>query len=517
MATPTFTLLNHQPLSSADTNTGWNDLTTADADIKVEGTASMSGVFRANGEQGYYDAGSAPVTAAGKTLRGWVFTNNIAYMGVDGSGDEYKLLAFDGSTTEVKPLFASDTYPGGWFNYIWDMDEFTTLTLANVQRWGVESGHASNAKNVVNTWMDVIRYLDGYSMVGGTTGDRVRLSDIASLDSISAYGVCSNVNNVYFATGTLQFGTGATAHWFEASRDVLVLTDQNVAAGLYSISAVGAGTTVVIENSVLKSVGTADNTRFAIDLSDTNLASATFTGNLCTRASTIDFKSGQTMTNNTYDDCGQIIPAGADVSGSIVRNYGETADTAPTNMSALVYDETSDPDGKLDNMSFTKGTEATHAIEFGVNSPLSMTLRGITFDGYNASNNQNDSAIHVKRTSGTVTISIAENGTSPSYRTDGATVNIVVPSQVLTITGVPTGAEYRLYEDDPTSGVIGTTELQGAESWTGGNITYNYTWASDVDVALQVIEPGYVEYVTYFTLTSTSQTVNVVLQQETNT
>jgi hypothetical protein len=90
-----------------------------------------------------------------------------------------------------------------------------------VRRWGVEAGHATNAKNVTNTWMDVIRYLDGYPMVGGTSGDKVRLADIAAVDITSAYGVCTNVNDVFFATGTLQLGTGATTHYFEASGEVL--------------------------------------------------------------------------------------------------------------------------------------------------------------------------------------------------------------------------------------------------------------------------------------------------------
>lgn len=424
MAAPTITLLNHQLLDAADANTNWTDLTTADTDIKVEGNNSMSGIFRTDGEQGYADLGSAPVTAAGKTLRGWILTNNLPYMGTMAS-DPYKLLAYDGSTTELKNLFGSDTYPGGWFNFIWDMDDFTTLTLANVQRWGVEAGHASNAKNAINTWMDAMRYLDGYSMTGGTSGDKVRLSDIATYDkgttTLRGYGVITEISSVFFCTGTVQFGTGATTHYFEMDGQILVFKNENVASGLYSLSGIGSGTDVVIKNSVIRSAGSTDATRFVLDFDDSNLASFLFTDNLIVRASTIHLKSGQTATGNVFDDCDVIYAAGADMDDCIIKNFPGTSGS-----SALVWDVNTDPDGYLDNQSYTKGTATAHAIEFGTTSPTSMTIRGIDFSGYNASNGQADSTLHIRRTSGTVTISAVGCTGNISYLSDGATVIISV-------------------------------------------------------------------------------------------
>ena len=86
MATPTLTRINDGGLTNgyinnADAATGWTDLTTPDPDIKVQGTNSASGIGRANNEDQYYDAGSAPVTAAGKVFRMWVNTINTPYMG----------------------------------------------------------------------------------------------------------------------------------------------------------------------------------------------------------------------------------------------------------------------------------------------------------------------------------------------------------------------------------------------------------------------------------------------------
>jgi hypothetical protein len=437
VATPTFTLigaggLTDGVLTSADANTGWSDLTTADTDIKVEGTGSMSGVLRADGEQGYYDAGGAPVSASGLVFRGWILTNNLPYMGTYAS-DPYKLLAYDGTTEEQLALFGSDTYPGGWF-YIWqDMDAFTTLTLANVDRWGVESGHASNAKNVVNTWMDVMRYLDGYSFTGGTTSDRVTMADVASVDLSSAYGVTQTVNGVYFGYGTLQIGSGATTTWFEMDGEVLVFVDPpgalSIPTGLYDITATGSGCNCFITGSVIRSGGTLDSTRVVIDLSDTNLNDVEFSSNLVVRASTIAFQSGMTATGNTFDDCGQITHAGANMNDCVIQGYEGTAGTA-----ALVYNVNADPDGEVDGITFTKGTAATHAIEFGSNTPSSVTLRDQTYSGYNASNGQNDSTFY-NNTGGALTINLDGASGNATYRNGtGASTTIASDPVTTTIT-----------------------------------------------------------------------------------
>lgn len=432
MASPTLTLLNHTEIDDADDNTGWNDTTTADADITVEGSASMSGILRADGESSYYDHGSAPVTAVGKTLRGWFNTVNVPYMQPESSSG-YQVFMYDGSSTEYKVIFGSDTYFGGWFNYIWDCDDFTTLTLANVQRWGVYANHHTNAKNAINSWHDVIRYLDGYSMTGGTSGDKITLAEIATADRgtspLYAYGVLVEVSSVFFCTGDVQFGTGATTMYAVMDGDVLVFKDENVAAGLYSLSGVGSGSDVVIQNSVILSAGTTDDTRYVFDWSDVDLASFSCTDNRLVRASTSTFQSGQTVTGNTFDDCGQITPDGADMTGGVVKNYEGTSDT-----SALVWDLNTDPDGLLDDMSFTKGTASTHAIEFGTNIPSEITLTGIDFSGYNASDDQTDSTLDFKDTSGTITVNLVGCSGNISETNSGCTVVWVIDPVQLSVT-----------------------------------------------------------------------------------
>ena len=62
--------------------------------------------------------------------------------------------------------------------------------------------------------------------------------------------------------------------------------------------------------------------------------------------------------------------------------------------SALIWNVALDPDGELDNMTFSIGANAHHAIQYGGSTPTTTTLRGIDFIGFNAVDGNNDSALY---------------------------------------------------------------------------------------------------------------------------
>lgn len=134
------------------------------------------------------------------------------------------------------------------------------------------------------------------------------------------------------------------------------------------------------------------------------------------------------LSNGRWIGCDRIFANGAVLNNNAFTGYEGTANT-----SYLVWDVNSDPDGELDGCSFAKGTAATHAIEFGENSPTTMTLRDIDFSGYNATDGQNDSTFHFKRNTGSVTLNLVGVTGNVSYRTEGATITIVQNPVTLTI------------------------------------------------------------------------------------
>jgi hypothetical protein len=133
-----------------------------------------------------------------------------------------------------------------------------------------------------------------------------------------------------------------------------------------------------------------------------------------------------------FNGCGNIT-ANVELDNSFVLSPVVVANT-----SAVIWNDNTDPDGLLDNSTFTKGTTDHHAIEFGTGSPISLTLRGLNFSGFNASQDVNASIFHIKRTSGTVTINLvgcsSDVAFTNSYRTDGATVVIVLDPVTLQLT-----------------------------------------------------------------------------------
>ena len=432
MATPTLNLLNYALINTADANTNWTDATTPDPDVKVEGTNSMSGILRADGEASYYTNGTA-ISAVGKTFRMWFNSTAIAYMKTEAAGG-YEVLMYDGTTTETKTIFGQDTYNGGWFNVVIDAALFTTLTLANVTRWGIQAGHTINARNVLNNWNDYLKYLDGYAITSGTEGDPVTLTTIAERDRINGttlvgYGIILENEGVFISYGKLIFGTGATSTYFLMDGQVLVYSDKPVADGLYEFSIDGSGCEIFVNNSVIKGASPTGNTRVYFDFSDPN-TTVTFINNVISNAGTTIFSSGQTLYGNSYTDSGIIYQSGATL-------YNFTLNQ-PTGTMGIKLTDVS----KLYNTDFySSGTG--YAIE-GFESAGDYDLVGITFTNYAAgvSGTTGNEAVHVLATTGTVNLNISGAGTAAfSYHSEGAAVNIIAGSVTVSATVKNTGGD----------------------------------------------------------------------------
>ncbi len=428
MATPTIGLLNHQSINTAESTSGWSTFDTLDTDIKKEGSNGITGTFRSDGTSGYYtDPGGAPVTAVGKHIRMWINTTSVPYLDTEANGG-FELLMNDGSTTQYYTIFSKDDYYGGWFNAVVDCSLFNSLTLANVERWGVRVQYTSNAKNVDNVWVDYLRYLDGYYVTGGSSSDSITLTDIATADrgttTLYGYGIIEEVEGVFLAFGKLQLGNGSTTTYFEMEGEVLVFTDQPVADGLYLIDGNGSGVDIYINGSTIKSAGTSSDTRFDVDMSTNSPGSVEITGNSFQRGGTFKFTSGQTVTGNTFTDCQLITVAGADLSNCNVFESAVAADEG-----AILWNVNTDPDTYMDGMVFTKGTNDHHAIRFGANIPSEITLRNCVFNGFSSSNDVNGSIFRFDDTSGSITLNLVNCSTDGVFSVDdaaGCTVSVVI-------------------------------------------------------------------------------------------
>ncbi len=428
MATPTLGTINLTEITTAESITNWTGVSlSTDNELFKEGSNSVFGILRNDLEVMYYDDGTAR-DGTGEHLRIWINFTAFSLLDTEANGG-MEAFVFDNTNTDYFTIFGSDTYKGGWFNMVVDMAKFTTVTQANIDRWGIRFNRTGAPRQVDNTWMDYIRYMDGYYATGGTSGDKIDLAGIAAQDDITAnaYGIIQVIEGIYFGYGKLQIGNGATTTWFQMDGDVLSFADAPVAANFFEVSGNGSGANLVFTDSLIQSAGTTDDPRFVFDMSDTNITFS-MTGCVLQRSAAITFASGQTVTGNTFNNCGLITHAGAVMNNSVVKNYQGTP------IAALLYDVNADPDGEMDGMSFTKGSATKHAINFGTTSPLTMTLRDMSFSGYNAVDGNSDSTLYFARTSGEVTLNLIGVTGNVSITTAGCNVTKVINPVSTTIT-----------------------------------------------------------------------------------
>jgi hypothetical protein len=152
------------------------------------------------------------------------------------------------------------------------------------------------------------------------------------------------------------------------------------------------------------------------DNADVNISSCSFTG-----MNTFTFLSATDVLNSTFRGCNAVTATGSNLSGTQIL-----VPTVAADASALVWTDTTETDGKLDNMTFSKGTNAHHAISFAsTTTGVDYTLRNISFSGFNATPASNDSAIYVAATTGTITIYLISCSGSITAKTAGATVTFI--------------------------------------------------------------------------------------------
>lgn len=243
--------------------------------------------------------------------------------------------------------------------------------------------------------------------------------------------------------GTFSGGTG------HAVSDVITLNDNwtkvtvdAVSGGVVTQFTVNStkGRSATSGTAMTQSSTTGSGTGFSLTPDTDNILGAgtiTFVNVGFVKFGQTILSSNDSITGGRWINSGQVTANGAVLTNNAFTGYEGTANT-----SYLIWNVNSDPDGELDGCVFTKGTAATHAIEFGLNSPTTMTIRGIDFLGYNASDANNDSTFHFKRTTGSVTLNVVGCTGNFSYRTDGATISIVQNpvSLTLTVKDVETGA-----------------------------------------------------------------------------
>lgn len=312
---------------------------------------------------------------------------------------------------------------------------------------------------VANCFVDIIRILDlsvnngcAASISGGTSISPSTFDGFATLDAdsstnLQSYGLCRKLGaGTYGLQGPIRFGIAGAASWFADTNVTVVFEARGMRTTVYKLAViddgvlantstfklgtkVGSGVSATGKDGVVITAAAGVGWRFDAQTSaavdNVFIYGSTFNG----AEQGVKLQAGQEFIGGTISNSGAIDLG----TGAVFTKNSVPGSTVAADASAVIWNNANDPDTFLDGTSISKGTAAHHAIEFGLTSPLTMTLRNMTFVGFNAANGATDSTLHIKRTTGTVTINVI-GGTTPSYKTAGATVNIVANPVSVTIT-----------------------------------------------------------------------------------
>lgn len=456
MAAPSYTT-DLQDITLAESTTGWSALgggasgLGTGADFSMQGTLCVDKQVSAAEKGQLYNNGSTITPGANEHFFVWVFlatpgvTATLANRGlgivIGTSTTVYNTFHVEGSDTYGAAGRVGKCYPIRYVTTSSGSAPYRTLTGspgANPQYFGATANITGTVKGA-NLGVDAIRRGTGVFVTDGELANPGTFLGMASTaDNVSnRWGILSLVGASFelqgrFVVGRTSGGTPTAAYFDASNNNVLFVDTPHSQTDFTQIIVDHASTVFNLTNYTFKAGGT--NNRGRLIYATAGITSA-LTGCTFDGMSITTLVASVVADGCTWRGCDAITAPGCVVTNSLVSNS-----TVASNASALVWNANVDPDGKLDGTTFVRGTTTNHAIEFGTSSPLSMTLRGMTFTNYNAANNSNDSTLHIKRTTGTVTINLIGCSGNISYRTDGASVVLVNDPVTATVSVINSSA-----------------------------------------------------------------------------
>lgn len=493
----------------ASSTTGWTADTatpTAEPDFFYQGTGSISCTVKTSEIGMYYTSASQDLTTPKVAVLKVLATNKDV---LDGNGLVLRIGSATTAYYQYNSVFTATTYPiaGGWQIVCidpnvsqWRSSTTGSPSLSAVVYWAIRADFSATSKSQ-NVAMDAIDHVTNGTGLTGTAGDGASadgtFADFVTADEGTAnnrWGIVKTLNGILYVSGVVTIGSSGAATEFTDSNQVLVFPHHRVTNGFCGIDFnIQNASTVISSKSCFfsgrGSLFTSDDTRpdyTTVGTSGTlDVSSSTFSV-----FRQIDWNSKVTAKTTVYVNGLKVVGDGVDLRGSTFSGCTGAADA-----SYLGWNVATDPDGKLDSCSFTKGSTATHAIELGTTSPLNVTFRGITSTSYNASNGQNDSFFMVQRTApDVVTINLVGCTGNFSYKTAGATV--VVQSTVTVKVTVKNkagaaiqGVRVLVYDTAVAPGDLGGIVRE--ETNASGVAQESYNFVSPITARVIIRKKGY--------------------------
>lgn len=366
-----------------------------DTDFPIQSTNHASLTMNTTGKAGIFcDNGASFSWTSGHYLFGWIIWLAPGAIAERTSGG---LAMLCGSSVSVYKVFyvggkAFGLYPyGGWQNFAVDPTMTPSETIGSPTAYYIV-GSGANVLSAVSKGnplgFDVFRYGRGiFRIANGESGNYATFTGMAAANDATAarWGLFQFVQGGYKYKGLMYFGYGALTEFVDSNKSIVIDEMIFVQSNFNRIEFHNASSIISWNNISFNSIATVSPGQLEV----VDNCTLTFDGCTFQNMDTFIFQSNSNVINTIFVKCKAITSGGGVFNGSKVLTPTIVADA-----SAFSWDIAIDSDGHMDDMTFSKGTNAHHAIEFGMSAPTTIVLNGVAFSGFNASNEQNDSTLY---------------------------------------------------------------------------------------------------------------------------
>lgn len=278
--------------------------------------------------------------------------------------------------------------------------------------------------------VDAIRYGRGssiYEFGDGTSGYCTFAGFATANDATGTrWGLMQAIDGGYLYKGKMTLGTVTNAVDFrDSDANILIDDTPKCTANFNTIEINNASSRVDWDNVKLTALGTQSPGRLVTN------ANADLNWDACQFTDMGEFEFGGTTsvcTNAIWSSCGLVNNTGVrvDISGSQVLTSSVAADEG-----AFYWNVATSAETYTDNSTFSKGTNAHHAMRFGTAVTSSFTLDGLNLNSFSSTDSTNDSTFRFDATTGSLTLSLNSCFVDGGAATEG---NIGVDSAGITVT-----------------------------------------------------------------------------------
>lgn len=439
------------------------------------------------------------------------------------------MITYDG-TTQTNFLVPSDYYPST-FGFIPAWCDGTSIEAVGME---MTTGAVPNSAGN-NYFYDNVTYIPNgdwpYAINGTST-----ITDLATAELVTSTGfnqTCLLDKGVFFFYAGIVIGWDGSATpvltdftFSESGKSFAIVNVPSLATATATTRAEHSRWTVRMD-ATNPSFSMTNCTFFSTESDaanrdhDTSLVFTGTNGSASITSSNILDLDQITLTSVVTVSGGRLRAISITQGGAEIKDNAVVATQSAANV-ATITDPTFGPSSGMHDMSFSQAGLG-HAVEITGN----ISLTNVTFEGYNTSNGQPDSAIFVNTTD---PVTISTDSANPTFRTIGTNnVTIVGPDRNLTITGIKDDTEIRITRtsDNTEIGGIETIQTIGTKNDGIGTVTtsgttddrtfnFAYQYSADIPVRIAVVSIEFEVIYLSRTLGDSDLTISVSQQPDRN-